>query len=62
MTKAGPVPCTQILRDYQVERLAGSVGGREAEYPLRTGIPEGDAAVAIGGDDRVGGAVQQGFT
>ena len=39
-----------------------SFAGREAEDPLRTGIPERDAAFAIGCDDRVGGAVQQGFT
>src|SRR6185436_5168793 len=62
VAKAAPVPGPQIFRNDDVERLAYSVGGREGKNPLRTGIPECDAAFAVGCNDRVGGAVQQGFS
>ena len=33
--------------------------GSEAEYPLRTGIPEGDQPFPVGRNVRIGGAVEQ---
>jgi hypothetical protein len=42
------MPCPQVFGNDEVERLAGSLLGREAEDPLRAGIPECDVAFAIG--------------
>ena len=60
VAETGPMPRPQVFGNDQVERLTGSLRGREAEDPLRAGIPENDAALAVGRDDRIRAAVEQG--
>jgi hypothetical protein len=45
---------TEALGDDQVERRAARVRRVEAEQPGRRGVPEHDAPVRVGDDDRVG--------
>src|SRR3546814_18360117 len=51
---AGPVPLAQPFGNDDVEAAAERLGGREAEDPLRAGIPEPDDPFGVGDDDGVG--------
>src|SRR3954454_15437818 len=54
-----PVTAAEIVGDNEIERLSNRFGGRKAKDTLRAGVPEGDHAAPVGGDDRIGGRAEQ---
>lgn len=56
----GPFDCRQTHRAEQVVCLpADGLGGPTAEQALGAGVPEGDAAIQVAGDDRIARPVEQ---
>src|SRR3546814_16922429 len=53
------MPRAHPCGNYDVEAAAERLGGREAEDPLRAGIPEPDDPFGVGDDDGVGQVAEQ---